>query len=174
MGVRLRPAIQYIRDNINDRPLVGAEIGVQKGDHAMSILYHLNMGKLYLIDIWKVYEQCGRYVDKSLDYINTIKKFEGNDKVEIIKGASVGVSQMFNDNSLDFIYIDANHQYCAVGADIDNWTHKVKIGGVVSGHDYNVKLFGVTEAVDDYVGCNKIDLQTGHGMVDDWWFVRKV
>jgi hypothetical protein len=42
----------------------------------------------------------------------------------------------FGDDSLDAVYIDGNHTLPFVINDIIEWSKKVKIGGIVSGHDY--------------------------------------
>jgi len=44
--------------------------------------------------------------------------------------------KMFDDGSLDFVYIDANHEWPFVTQDIFYWSKKVRSGGIVSGHDY--------------------------------------
>ncbi len=73
----------------------------------------------------------------------------------------------FEDNSLDFVYIDANHEYDYVKQDITEWTKKVKPGGIVAGHDY-IRLrqprneankhfqYGIKEAVFHYTTENNI------------------
>jgi predicted O-methyltransferase YrrM len=58
------------------------------------------------------------------------------------------------DESLDFVFIDANHEYTAVRDDIREWTKKVRVGGIVSGHDYYktpAGNMGVINAVNEYV-----------------------
>ncbi len=42
----------------------------------------------------------------------------------------------FEDNSIDFVYIDANHGFKYVAEDLWEWSKKVRSGGVISGHDY--------------------------------------
>jgi len=59
------------------------------------------------------------------------------------------------DESLDFVFIDADHSYEHCIEDIRDWTPKVKSGGMVSGHDYNHPDFpGVAKAVHEYFGDN--------------------
>ena len=60
---------------------------------------------------------------------------------------------MFEDNSIDFIYIDGNHQYDFVKKDLEDYVPKVKVGGVIAGHDYGGPTTpGVTKAIDEYFG----------------------
>ena len=42
----------------------------------------------------------------------------------------------FADNSLDFVYLDGNHNFTHIAEDIHHWLRKVKPGGILSGHDY--------------------------------------
>lgn len=42
----------------------------------------------------------------------------------------------FSDNSLDFVYIDGNHQFASEANDIYEWSKKVRLGGIIAGHDY--------------------------------------
>jgi hypothetical protein len=45
-------------------------------------------------------------------------------------------AEMFRDESLDFVYIDGNHQFKYVAEDLATWSSKLKKGGILAGHDY--------------------------------------
>lgn len=67
-----------------------------------------------------------------------------------MKSDSVGAAKLYADNSLDFVFIDATHEYESVLADIAAWRSKVKIGGYLCGHDYDPPHWpGVVRAVDE-------------------------
>jgi predicted O-methyltransferase YrrM len=55
----------------------------------------------------------------------------------------------YQDDSLDFVFIDAGHDYDSVTKDITNWYPKIKNGGIIAGHDYHYDV-GVYPAVNDY------------------------
>jgi len=64
-------------------------------------------------------------------------------------------ARCFPDESLDFIYIDADHTYEAVVNDIKVWYPKLKVGGLFGGHDYWKsryfgRNFGVIQAVNEF------------------------
>jgi hypothetical protein len=69
---------------------------------------------------------------------------------------SINASKIYKDKTIDFIFIDANHDYDNVKKDIEAWLPKVKIGGIIAGHDYIMCSWpGVVNAVNDFfVGKN--------------------
>jgi len=93
-------------------------------------------------------------------------------KINPIKLPSLEAAKLFQDNSIDFVFLDASHDYENVKADITAWYPKVKVGGILAGHDYpdTKGWFGVKEAVDEFVLNNpghKVDTST-----DSWTFVK--
>ena len=118
----------------------GVEVGTFKGEFAKTILSNWN-GTLYMIDPWRGLNQ--DYIDSSNHYnhnnvyfecINNLAGYE--DRSFMLRGLSHQLINLFEDNSLDFVYIDGNHAYDFVVEDIELWFKKVKTGGLVSGHDY--------------------------------------
>lgn len=75
-----------------------------------------------------------------------------NGKFTAIAGESVKVAEQFEGESLDFVFIDACHEYEAVKDDILVWLPKVKKNGILAGHDYYAPTPGVIQAVDEIFG----------------------
>ena len=73
------------------------------------------------------------------------------DLVRPICGRSTEVAELYPDASLALVYIDADHRYECVAADIEAWLPKVRKGGCLAGHDYNTAE-GVRRAVKDVLG----------------------
>jgi Methyltransferase domain len=73
--------------------------------------------------------------------------------VNIIKSDSIVASQNYQDQSLDFVFIDGGHSYESIKADITAWLPKVKKGGILAGHDYP-DWAGVVKAVHEFFGEN--------------------
>lgn len=67
-----------------------------------------------------------------------------------IRMDSISASKKYEDNSIDFVFIDANHEYIDVKNDIEAWFSKVKIGGIIAGHDYTGSWKEVIRAVDEF------------------------
>ena len=84
--------------------------------------------------------------------------------------SSVAV-QLYEDRSLDLVFIDASHEYQDVRADVLAWRPKIKPGGILAGHDYNPMFPGVIQAVDEIFGgqvdrvgcCWSHDVSPGQG-----------
>lgn len=68
-----------------------------------------------------------------------------SDCLRVLESDSVAAAEHFEDASVDWVFIDADHSCSAVLADIAAWAPKVKAGGLISGHDYGRS--GVTDAV---------------------------
>lgn len=115
----------------------GAEIGVYKGEFS-EIIAKSGL-KLYSVDPWRIYKDFNNPRGQArLDeqYENCKKLLSKYKNVEIIRKTSMEAVEDFEDESLDFVYIDANHDFRYVAEDLTEWTKKVKKGGIVSGHDY--------------------------------------
>jgi len=78
--------------------------------------------------------------------------------VEIIRKTSIEAVKDVPDGSLDFVYIDALHEFDPVMMDLIEWVPKVRKGGIVAGHDYSNVFyqFGVIEAVRAYTYAHNV------------------
>lgn len=68
--------------------------------------------------------------------IRTLRAAAG-EKVHIMQLQSVNASRAFFDESLDFVFLDARHDYCSVLTDLRVWWPKVRPGGMIAGDDYH-------------------------------------
>lgn len=75
------------------------------------------------------------------------------DRANLLRCPSVRAARIFDDRSLDFVFIDADHSYEAVRADIAAWLPKVRQGGTLAGHDCSEADYpGVVRAVREAFG----------------------
>lgn len=162
----MRKPFELLKDKQN---LVGIEVGVAEGGNAFDILSGLKIKTLYLVDIWAPYEEEG---DRAFDSTaledaakDNLKKFKK--KTVFVKKLSVDAAKDFEDNSLDFVYIDANHQYEYVKEDIEAWWPKVKVGGMLCGDDIGRK--GVNKAVRERFPKTDYPLAEAVGQMRDWY-----
>ena len=121
---------------------VGAEIGVLRGEFTEKFC---QAGlKIYGIDPWISYNNYRRHSREEpyeVMYENTKKRLTPYD-CTILRKLSMDALNDFADGSLDFVYIDGNHTLRYIVEDIYEWNRKVRIGGVVSGHDYATNIRG--------------------------------
>ena len=87
-------------------------------------------------DYWPTIEQKAKDRLARYPHVTLIKDFGENYNKNIL------------DNSIDMVYIDANHSYEYVFKDLLIWYGKVKTGGILAGHDYNQE--GVKKAVNEF------------------------
>jgi len=116
----------------------GAEIGVLFGRYSKILCEANPKLKLYSIDPWLSYKE---YFDltpqKDFDLLyETTKQNLATFNCKIIRKKSMDAVKDFPDNSLDFVYIDGNHEFASEANDIHEWSKKVRTGGIISGHDY--------------------------------------
>lgn len=148
---------------------VGVEMGVETGIYSKQ-LCDANPEKieLYSIDAWTAYEGYRDHV--SQEKVDGLKKkaeerlanYIIGGKCVLIKGFSVDVAKQFKDEALDFVYIDGNHEYQQTVNDISEWQKKVRVGGIVAGHDYILRndpgyLMHVPMAVNGYCQSYRIE-----------------
>jgi hypothetical protein len=135
------------------------EVGVWKGRSAAFMAVEIiNSEKIIqfdLVDTWdgsiehqplqeNVFDICMKNLQPVLPYIN------------IRRMNSLSASATYEDKSLDFVFIDAAHDYESVKADILAWLPKVKSGGYLAGHDYPT-WHGVTQAVNEIFGAENVE-----------------
>jgi len=161
--------------------LIGAEIGVCGGEHAMSLLNTYDLEKLYLIDPYSMYEDYaeghkhyGEDQSPLSDTEAAAKKLLRNydSKIVWVKKLSADAAKLISDE-LDFVYIDGNHAENFVMNDIENYYPLVKSGGVIGGHDFyngfQAEHDGVVNAVIDWAFKNGKKLKVE---LPDWWIEK--
>ena len=133
-----------------DLPALFKSLGFKKGvelgvSWAQNIIGFCEAGfEIYGIDPWKdsrdnTYRKIvsisgGRTVDEVYEMAKERTAKYPNCK--LIRKLSMDALDDFEDGSLDFIYIDANHFFGYVAMDLMQWSKKVRKGGIIAGHDY--------------------------------------
>lgn len=164
-----------------NKPLIGAEIGVLNGSTASKLLQARPLLYHVMIDPWCVPEKDSSYANSGDD--NSIKPQEEHEeayervvaianryleRTAIHRMYSHEAAEIYDDEYFDFIFIDGDHSFEGVKADIKLWLPKIKPGGFISGHDYDhPKLPGVKQAVDEAFMQQDIELDDNRT-----WFVK--
>jgi hypothetical protein len=132
------------------------EIGSWKGRSAVCMAAEIQRSRKP-IDFWCVDTWQGSSEHRDVDavqsgtlydeFLNNIAPFR--EIIRPLRTTSLEAAERFDDRSLDFVFIDAAHDYDNVLADIRAWRPKVKPGGVLAGHDYLPQWPGVVRAVEE-------------------------
>jgi len=162
---------EWLSKVINDNNYtIGAEVGAHTGQTTSYLATNCkNLKRLYAVDLWaKPPIQCSDQYD-GWDFVKSEITFKNRTKgmqcIHVLKGVSWEIVQMVPDNSLDFVFIDADHKYESVFKDIKAWTPKLKDGGMISGHDTHFK--DVLKAIDELIPNWEA------AGIDHCWFARK-
>lgn len=124
------------------------EVGCYAGESAQIFLKSGKISVLYAVDIWE--DEFGWYkqVDNHHNFSLVEKAFDEKVKNYDVKKYKMNLSKAKSYlPKVDFIYIDANHEYEYVLSDINNSKELIKDGGYIGGHDYTNQTPGVINAV---------------------------
>jgi predicted O-methyltransferase YrrM len=135
MDDSIEPLIQLCKDFLSPNTVM-AEIGCFRG--VSTSVFAQYVKTVYAIDPWKYRPE---YIDLPKDWLDAAeglfdKVVERYPNIIKRKGLSVEMAPEFADESLDAVYIDADHREAPFKADLAAWTPKVRKGGYVMGHDY--------------------------------------
>ena len=127
---------------------IWAEVGVAEGYFSDLILKTCKPKKLYMVEYGEVY--CEKLRKRFKEQINS-------GLVEILQGDSAEMLSRLQDNELDYVYLDATHDYEHPKKEMEICNKKVKSTGMIMGHDYvrfsmwENEQYGVIEAVNEFV-----------------------
>lgn len=148
---------------------LAVEVGVNLGQLSSYLLGHVPGLTLAMVDNWLPMEAQPEHYRETRD----LRAFDSeaecakreaaaraieaqySQRATILKMGSVEAASQFDDGSLDLVFLDADHSYEGVRADIAAWAGKVRPGGWLSGHDYrsdypDADFSGVDRAVDEW------------------------
>lgn len=153
MGIKYRVQLPQLVKELG-LPSIGVEIGVAEGYSSKDFLEN-GLEKLYSVDAWRTLNQSGdggfeqEWHDKNYnDAVTRLTPFK--ERSIILRGLSSEVTDNVEDNSIGLLYLDGDHSYNGVIRDLTLWYPKVVKGGVIAGHDYLTRHYGVNQAVHDF------------------------
>jgi len=156
-------AKEYFKENI-----IAVEVGSYLGNNAESLLKELKLSALYLVDN-----------DTDGAFCQCKRRYEKEPRVKIVEKSSLEAVKHFVDETIDFVYIDADHSYEAVKEDIKAWLPKLKPDGILAGHDYAVPperdkdTFNVIDAVNESFSKDVLHIGKEYLGTADWWVYKK-
>ncbi len=156
------------------------EIGCWKGfttAHLAEAAKELH-GVVWAIDHWRGNE--GTAQEKIVSQTDIYALFEKNLRslglwsvVKPLKMDSISASKYITDGSIDFVFIDAGHRYDEFSADLTAWYPKVKVGGIICGHDCETLYEDLSESEQVTLRAHgNIDFYSSHyhaGVIVGLW-----
>ena len=165
------------------------EVGVSAGDNAIEMLKCPLLGELVLVDPYLpndknfTYDVGRAYSTESADEFYKGVKFRMSkyDNVRLFREPSAEAAKRFQNEYFDYIYIDAIHDTEHVLEDLNAWWDKLKVNGVMAGHDSisnevagGVIMFAqkmkVSATVTSVVDCGGFMLPYTEWI--DWWIIK--
>ncbi len=139
---------EHILNLLKEKNYTGTfvEVGTWTGDFAEALLKHTECKKLVCVDPYiffndfsyrdsinlKLHSDAEKYYQEAKGRLELVS---GADRVEILRKTSMEAVHHFQEESLDFVYIDANHEYKYALEDILAWYPKIRSGGLLAGDD---------------------------------------
>lgn len=125
---------------------VCVEVGVHRGEYAQQILDHGRPRILCLVDLWRtqrpeIYTDVANVDQQAFDemYADLLERHRHREpQVRFLRMDSLQAADLMRDESLDWVYLDANHAKEAVLRDLAAWWPKLVPGGWLCGHDYAI------------------------------------
>lgn len=135
---------------IDDVNLTLVEIGSYMGESMEIFAKSGKFQKIYCVDPWLDTDTTTNNVSESEKYFD--EKKINYDFVEKIKLSSKDASLLFENDSIDVVYIDAEHTPKAIYNDITLWLPKIKKEGFISGHDWEFQNGILQKTIIDTIG----------------------
>ena len=122
--------------------LIGIELGVAGGWYSKRLMEGGLFSQLYGVDIY------GDHHDTK-EYIKALKNIGMGQNYWLLRMTFEDALDAFPDEFFDFVYIDGYaHTGEERGKTMFDWFAKVKVGGMIAGHDYHKKWPLVRICVD--------------------------
>ena len=171
-----------------------AELGVFRGEFSELNMARWRGAKMTLVDTWEasdcvagnasacVYTNDSRSYDKMVTRLRMERggpSFAG--RWEMVQATTTEAARRYPDGHFDWIYLDATHTYAEARDDLRTWWPKLRVGGLLSGHDYQFQYqargdgytFGVKDAVDEFAaGRNLRVYSTSESYLPSFYFLK--
>lgn len=186
-GVSRLDIIRWLRELDFQR---GAEIGVYIGEFTHLLLRGNPQLMLYAVDAWEEHDEYNELGGMDFDdlYARAHRRLAEEIRKKrcvMIRKYSMDALEDVEDESLDFVYIDANHVAPFVQQDIEGWAKKVRKGGIVSGHDYISQKsidYDIIRATNEYtkkhghklfvLGSKEVKPRVVRERIRSWMFIK--
>lgn len=150
------------------KPIIGVEIGVLGGSGTVAMLNRMPNLIVYAVDPWLHIE--GKFFEAERDqdyhdtnFTETLKRLkEFGDRAIPVRATSEEAFKLL-EGQFDFVWIDGAHDEDNVRWDVQHWKTRIKPGGIIGGHDYQISY--IANIAKEELG----EVQTGEDFT--WWKV---
>ena len=173
----LLPIMNQLSDRFQ-KPLKGVEVGVCTGESIAYLLESTNkIEHITGIDPYLEYRDWHDVI--SQDQMDEYKRVADDNlaphaaRYTLMHKSSFEVVDEFEDQSLDFVFIDGDHSYEGAKWDMIHWYPKVRNGGLFSGHDINLAV--VEKALREFISGYNIQVHNNNVMTtteNAWWWIK--
>ena len=154
-----------------DAPLVMVEIGVAGAHTSVRLFEQFPNLTMWLVDPYEDYQRTRASEMRPLLVMALVNTQAYRDRRKLVIIPSPAAAELVPDGSLDLVFIDGDHTYDGVKADILGWWPKLKsTGSIMCGDDYRSKHAGVIKAVDEWSQENHHEL--GFLPTNVWWTAK--
>lgn len=165
--------VDFIKQTLTEE-IVGCEVGVCLGPTSKYIMENLkNVKKLYCVDSYPEYVDWNGII-MNREKQDAMKQFayenlkDHHDRIEFVYDLSSNFAKTMSENSLDFVFVDADHSYKGALDDFKAYFPLVKKGGVFAGHDFS--LAEVNKALSEFLGEKISEVQL---TINNAWYMIK-
>jgi len=152
--------VELLQVHFGNRKITGVEIGTLQGATLSYVVENCPNVTMIAIDVAPIMDM---FRTKTSRFEDRVLLLVTRSDCAIKHWHNLGMGKV------DFVWIDADHEYRQVKRDIDNYLPIVKDGGIIGGHDYHCsRALGVAQAVDE--AFSKDMLRLGRDLT--WWVYK--
>lgn len=167
---------RILQQKFPGRELSGVEVGAAQGLTSAYLLKELSDLRMTLVDCWCSFDRNGRYSrsgdrnsrlsdDEQRHRFNEAKARTGfaGARCQLSRAWSSEAAELAEPESVDFIFVDADHSLDAVAEDLRIWWPAIKPGGIVAGKDYGhrrdkIGAWGISRAVHTFAASHNLQV----------------
>ena len=165
------PIAHWLVDNIKPEKIVelGSHYGVSFFSFCEAAEKYSPSTYIYAIDTWEGDVQAGYYGKTVYESVTECRERYHKQRSSLLRCSFNEAAKYFSEDSIDILHIDGLHTYDAVKEDFITWKNKIREGGSILFHDWNVRSedFGVWKlweeiCADESYQC--ISIPNGYGL----------
>ena len=151
---------QWLLENLpGSGPYNMVEVGSQGGESTIIFNTFKHWDVISCVDIWPWYPPRRAFQDRLKDQLASGRVLE-NQMDSVAAATDQNFATVCPFGAPDFVYVDADHSYGKVLADLEAWEPRLAPGGFLGGHDYSPHWGEVRAAVDEFAAAREYDIVT--------------